>query len=208
MSAAQVVQGDMDGAISSLREALALAQNTGNKARELYARAHLGALLDDPTAAYREHERALVLARELNDANAEADSLLALARAALELRLWDGAGRFLQEGFDLRNRLTDPVGAAWFLREIGVLQTCIGALPQARKNLDIAQQSFAAQNAQDGVAAAHHALGNLAAKQGDRYTAQREFALAARLGAPSNSGGRVVQVIHQIRPRRSWHPQA
>jgi tetratricopeptide (TPR) repeat protein len=208
MSAAQVVQGDVDGAIRSLREALTLAQSTCNKARELLARKHLGVLLDDTVAAYRENERALVLARELNDAHAEADSLLSLARAALALRLWDDAGRFLQEGFDLRNRLTDPVGAAWFLREIGVLQTCIGALPQARRNLEIARRSFAAQNAQDGVAATHHALGNLAARKGDRHTAQREFALATRLGAPSNSGGRVVQVIHQTRPQRSWHPGA
>jgi tetratricopeptide (TPR) repeat protein len=208
MSAAQVVLGNLDGAIRSLREAITLAQSTGNKARELYAREHLGVLLDDPAAAYQEHERALMLARELNNAHAEGDSLLSLARASLALRLWDDAGHFLQEGFDLRNRLADPVGAAWFLREIGVLQTRIGALPQARRNLEIAQQSFAAQNAQDGIAATHYALGNLAARKGDRHTAQREFALATRLGAPSYSGGRVVQVIHQTRPQRSWHPGA
>jgi tetratricopeptide (TPR) repeat protein len=198
----------VDGAICSLREALALAQNTGNKARELYARGCLGALVDEPAAAYREYERALILARELNDAHKEADSLLALARAALMLRLWDDAGRFLKEGLGLRNRLKDPVGKAWFLREIGVLQTCIGALSQARRNLDIARRSFAAQNAQDGVAATHHALGNLATRKGDWQTAEREFALATRLGVPSNSGGRVVQVIHQTRPQRSWHPRA
>jgi tetratricopeptide (TPR) repeat protein len=208
MSAAQVVQGDLDGAICSLHEAVELAQNTGNKARELCARGYLGPLLDAPAAAYREHERALVLARELNDAHAEADSLLALARAALALRLWEDTGRFLKEGLDLRNRLADPGGAAWFLREIGILQTCIGALPQARRNLNIARQSFAAQDAQDGVAATHHALGNLAARKGDRRTAQREFALATGLDAPSDSRARVVQVTHQTRPRRSWHPRA
>jgi tetratricopeptide (TPR) repeat protein len=208
MGALQVVQGDVDGAIGSLREALTLAQNTCNKARELFARKHLGALLDDPVVAYRESERALVLARELNYAHAEADSLLSLARAALALRLWDDAGRFLQEGFDLQNRLSEPVGAAWFLREIGVLQTHIGALPQARRNLKIALRSFAAQDAQDGIAATHHALGNLAARKGDRHDAQREFALATRSGFPSSTGGRVIQVIHQTRPQRSWHPEA
>jgi tetratricopeptide (TPR) repeat protein len=209
MSLAQVVQGDVDGAIDSLREALALAQSTGNKARELYARGHLGALLlDDPASAYREYERALVLARELNDVHVEADSLLWLGRIALTLRLWDDAGRFLQQGFDLRSRMKDPVGVAWFLRDIAILQICIGAMSQARRNLDIARQSFATHDAQDGVAATHQALGSLAARKGDRHTAEREFALAARLGAPSDSGGRVVQVIHQTRPQRSWHPHA
>lgn len=207
MSAVQVVQGDVGGAVHSLREALALAQNTGNKARELMARKHLGALLDDPAAAYVENERGLLLARELNDVPAEADCLLSLGRRALALRLWDDAGRVLQEGFDLRTRLTDPVGAAWCLREIGVLQICIGALPQARRNLEVAQKSFATRDAQDGLAAVHNALGNLEARAGNRRAAEREFALAASRGAPLENGGRVVQVVHQVRPLRSWHPE-
>jgi len=207
MSAVKVVRGDADDAIGLLREAVALAQSTGNRARELYARDHLGALIQDPTASYREHERALTLARELNDAHVEADSLLSLARRARALHDWAAARRFLQEGFELRKRLRDPVGEAWFLLEIGVVQIRTGALPQARRNLDLAHRAFAAQDAREGLAATHHALANLAARRGDRKLAKRELALATNLGAPADERAYVVHVFHQTRPRRSWRPE-
>jgi hypothetical protein len=192
--------------VGSLREALAVALDTGNKARELGARKFLGVLITDPQASRREHGRALVLARDLNDAPAEADALLGLALHALALRSWDDARGFLQDGLALCHRLKDPVGAAWFWREIGVLQIFTGALAQAQESLDTAMQVFVCEHIQDGVAATHHALGGLALTKGNNDTARREFAIAAKLGLPATEGTRVINVARRRHPQRSWHP--
>jgi tetratricopeptide (TPR) repeat protein len=207
MAAAQIAQNDTPAAIETLREVIAVAQTTGNKIHELYAQEYLGSATQDHKTACQHHKRALVLARELNDAPVESDALLSLARRSLALRQWDKAGRLLKEGFDLHNRLKDEIGVAWCLLEIGILQTNVGALLQAEKNLKAALEQFSAKDIREGLAGTHSALGALAARRGDRRTAKREFAIASSLGAITEHRGHVVRVSQQVRPRRSWHPK-
>jgi tetratricopeptide (TPR) repeat protein len=202
LGATQVVQGDIDSAIASLSEAISIAQSTGNKANELYSRQYLGALVSDDETAYSHHERALVLARDLNDAPAEADSLLSLARSARALQRRDEAAHLLQEAFDLKRRLKDSTGIAWCLLEMGTLQISVGVLPRARKNLEAAQERFAAENIREGLGLTHHALGNVAAILGDRQTAKRELEIATGFGVEGT--GRMVIVSPRIRPRHGY----
>jgi tetratricopeptide (TPR) repeat protein len=163
LGAAQVVEGDIPGAVDSISEAIAVAQRTGNKAAELTAQQYVGALISDDDIAYRHHQRAVTLARELNYAPAEAESLLSLARSARSLKRADEAGHLLQQAFDLEQRLKDAVGIAWCRLEMGTLQISVGALTQATRNLNAAQEVFSAQNIREGLGLTHHALGNVAA---------------------------------------------
>jgi tetratricopeptide (TPR) repeat protein len=205
LGAAQIAGNDIAGAVESLREAVAICQSAGNKAGELAAQKHLGAVTRDKERAYRHHQRALVLARELNDAPVEAESLLELARCVHALCRWDEARCLLQECFELQLRLKDSVGVAWCVLEIGVLQIHVGALPQGEKNVKEALKRFSAGGSDEGLAATHHALGKLAARRGDRRTAQREFANADRIAGPVSNGGDFI-VAPSTRPRRMWHP--
>jgi tetratricopeptide (TPR) repeat protein len=199
LGAAQVVEGDIPGAVDSIYEAIAVAQRTGNKAAELTAQQYVGALISDDEIAYRHHQRAVALARELNYAPAEAESLLSLARSARSLKRADEAGHLLQQAFDLEQRLKDAVGIAWCRLEMGTLQISVGALTQATRNLNAAQEVFSAQNIREGLGLTHHALGNVAAIRGDRRTTKRELEIAASCGVGGQN--RMLIVQPQRRPQ-------
>jgi tetratricopeptide (TPR) repeat protein len=199
LGAAQVVEGDIPGAVDSISEAIEAAQCTGNKATELVAQQYVGALISDDETAYRHHQRAVTLARELNYAPAEAESLLSLARNARALQRMDEAAHLLQQAFDLERRLKDAVGIAWCRLEMGTLQISVGALTQATRNLKAAQEAFSAQSVREGLGLTHHALGNVAAIRGDRRTTKRELEMAASCGVGGQN--RLLIVHHQRRPR-------
>lgn len=200
LGSAQVVEGDIPGALDSLSEAIAVAQRTGNKAAELAARQYVGAVISDDEMAYRHHQRAVTLARELNYAPAEAESLLSLACSARALRRTDEAAHLLQQAFDLERRLKDTVGMAWCRLEMGTVQISVGTLTQATQNLEAAQEVFSARNIREGLGLTHHALGNVAAIRGDRRTTKRELELAASCGV---GGQNRMLMIHPQRRLRS-----
>jgi tetratricopeptide (TPR) repeat protein len=199
LGSAQAVERDIPGAVDSLSEAIAVAHRTGNKAAELAAQQYVGALISDDEMAYRHHQRALTLARELNYAPAEAESLLSLACSARALGRIDEAAHLLQQAFDLERRLKDAVGVAWCRLEMGALQISVGTLTQATKNLKAAQEVFSARNIREGLGLTHHALGNVAAIRGDRRTTKRELELAASCGVGGQN--RMLIIQPQRRPR-------
>jgi diguanylate cyclase (GGDEF)-like protein len=183
LAATHLRLGDRTAAVSSAREAVALAGNLGDDALLAEALVRLGIALDadDSGEAETSYRRALALYEHLNDARGQARCWDRIGVVAAQRGQWNDARQALRRAIDLGRTAGTPDEWGMAALDLGVVARRTGDLEQARELFGDALALFAAvQNSERQLLALYH-LAHLDRERGELAPAADLYEVAASL---------------------------
>jgi diguanylate cyclase (GGDEF)-like protein len=183
LAATHLRLGDRVAAVSSARDAVALAGNLGDDGLLAEALVRLGIALDadDAGEAETSYRRALALYEHLHDARGQARCWDRIGVVAAQRGQWSDARTALRRAIDLGRTAGTPDEWGMAALDLGVVARRTGDLEQARELFGDALALFAAvQNSERQLLALYH-LAHLDRERGELAAAADLYDVAASL---------------------------
>lgn len=168
-------QGDYEGSVSWLRQALDVFDETGEEPELIQVLLALGGNVlwqqGEYAEAGRHLDRALELAREHGAVRSEARALHGLGNIELHQGRLPAARQLFEESLDRRRAVGDSLGIANALNNLGIIAAMLDDAGTARRHFEESLQLRRQIGDLAGTAVALNNVGFMAAEQGDLHTA-------------------------------------